>query len=205
MSHEAVHELKSRDGAEALKALAIAAKSSDQFLRRTAVEVIGHHPRGRELQAIILVALADTSGYVVRTACDVVARWKLVEAHDRVQALLGDPSATTRESALRALSSIWVNQDFPLVFGIYNDDPEIVVRREAASVLRYRATAANWQLLFDTFRLDELARHRSRACELAEAFSGAEILPVLSDLAEDVDGHVRKAASRAVQTISKKA
>ena len=203
--YEAIHELKSREDAEALKALAAAAKSTDQFLRRSAVEVIGLHPRGRELQSIILDALTDMSGYVVRTACDVVERCELAEAHDRVRALLTDASEATRQRAVRTLGSIWVDEDFPLIFRIYSNDSEIDVRREAAWVLRQRATSANWQPLFDAFRLDELARHRLWACELAEAFSGAEILPMLSELASDVDGHVRKAASRAVQAISKRA
>jgi hypothetical protein len=203
--HEAIHELRSREDAEALKALAAAAKSTDQFLRRSSVEVIGLHPRGRELQSIILDALTDTSGYVVRTACDVVERCKLAEAHDRVRALLADTSEATRQTALRTLGSIWVDEDFPLVFQIYSKDCETDVRREAASVLRQRATSSNWRPLFDAFRLDELARHRSWACELAEAFSAAESLPMLSELACDIDGHVRKAASRAAQAISKRA
>jgi hypothetical protein len=76
-THEAVRNLVSRDDAVVLNALADAAAVNDQFLRRTAIEVIGRHPRGRELSAIILGALGDTSGYVVRTACDVVAQWKL--------------------------------------------------------------------------------------------------------------------------------
>lgn len=200
-SHQFIHELKSREGIEALNALASAAKSSDQFLRHTAVEVIGQHPQGRELQSIILAALADTSGYVARTACHVVERWNLIEAHDSVRALLGDALGATRKSAIHALGSIWIDADFPPVFTIYSKDSEIDVRREAAWVLRRRATAANWQLFFCAFRLDELARHRSWACELAEVFSGPEILPMLSELVSDVDGHVRKAASRAVQAV----
>jgi HEAT repeat protein len=203
--HEAIHELKLHENAGALKALSSAAKSSDQFLRRTAVEVIGRHPRGRELQAIILDALTDTSGYVVRTACDVIGHWKLAEAHDRVRALLADASGATRQTALRTLGSVWVDEDLSLVFQVYSKDCETDVRREAASVLRQRATSTNWQPLFDAFRLDELARHRSWACELAEAFSAAESLPMLSELASDVDGHVRKAASLAAQAISKRA
>jgi len=49
---------------------------------------------------------------------------------------------------------------------------------------------------------DELARHRQWACDLAETFSGTEILPLLLQLSLDLDGHVRKAASRAALTLS---
>jgi hypothetical protein len=56
--------------------------------------------------------------------------------------------------------------------------------------------------LFDAFYRDELARHRQWACDLAETFSGTEILPLLLQLSFDLDGHVRKAASRAARTLS---
>ncbi len=72
VTHEAIRALGSRDDAEALVILAAVAAVDDQFLRRTAVEMIGRHPRGRELGAIILNAFCDPSEYVVRTACDVV-------------------------------------------------------------------------------------------------------------------------------------
>ena len=68
-THEAIRELGSHEDAAALKALAEVAAVHDQFLRRTALEVIGRHPQGRELCAIILGAFADPSEYVVRTAC----------------------------------------------------------------------------------------------------------------------------------------
>jgi hypothetical protein len=68
--------------------------------------------------------------------------------------------------------------------------------------LRRRAHATNWQALFDAFCVDELARHRQWACEIAERFSGAEVLPVLSTLSLDIDGHVRKAALHASRTVS---
>jgi hypothetical protein len=105
-SHEVIRELKSRHGAGALRQLADAAAGGDQFLRRTALEVIGRHPLGRDLQAV---------------------------------------------------DEIWIDTDFPL------------------------------------------------ACELAAFFSGPEILPSLSTLSEDIDGHVRKAASKAFQTVSSRA
>jgi HEAT repeat protein len=202
VSHETVRNLASHEDAVALNALADAAAVSDQFLRRTAIEVIGRHPRGRELRAVILGALGDSSGYVVRTACDVVAQWKLSEAHDLVQPLLANVSAATRRSAIRALGTIWVDTDFSSIFHIYTHDPKIDVRREAASVLRLRVGPANWRTLFDAFYRDELARHRQWACDLAETFAGTEILPLLSQLSLDLDGHVRSAASRAALTLS---
>ncbi len=202
VDHQAVRALGSRNDAEALKALGAAASVNDQFLRRTAVEVIGRHPLGRELQACILTALDDPSEYVVRTACDIVERWRLSEARELILPLLANASGETRQHAIRALGAIWGEQDFQLIFGIYTGDRAVDVRREAAWMLRRKATAANWRMLFDAFRIDEPARHRQWACKLAESFSGPEILPVLSPLLSDVDGHVRTAAARSTDVIS---
>lgn len=204
MTHEFIRELGSRDDAEALKALADTAEVDDAFLRRTAVETIGRHPRGHELAAIILRAFRDPSDYVVRTACEVVAGWELSEAHSFIEPLLANASKATRESAIRALGAVWVETDFPLIFSIYAEDSDIHVRREAALVLRRRATFANWRTLFDVFSVDALPRHRQWACELAENFAGPDTLPVLSRLATDSDGHVRKAALRAERAISRR-
>jgi hypothetical protein len=138
----------------------------------------------------------------VRTACEVVAQWELNEAHELVVALLANASKATRQTAIRTLGTIWVDAEFPLIFRIYTNALEIDVRREAAWVLRRRVTSTHWRTLFDAFYVDELPRHRQWACELAENFSGPDILPALSQLSLDVDGHVRKAASQAIRILS---
>ena len=201
-SHEVIREVVLQEDAVALNALADAAAVEDQFLRRTAIEAIGYHPQGQQLRSIILSTLRDPSEYVVRTSCEVVARWELLEAHELVVALLTSPSKATLQTAIRTLGTIWVDADFPMIFRIYTNASEVEVRREAAWVLRQRVTSAHWQTLFDAFYVDELARHRQWACELAEKFSGPNILPVLSHLSSDVDGHVRKAAACAIQKLS---
>jgi hypothetical protein len=203
ISHEGIRELASQEDAGALNALAEAAAVEDQFLRRTAIEVIGRHPQGRELRAIIVSALGDPSEYVARTACEVVSQLKLTEGHEAVLGLLTDASQATRQAAIRALGTVWVEADFPLIFRIYVSEPDL--RREAAWILRQRVSSSHWKTLFDAFRVDEVPRHRRWACELAENFSGPETLEVLSQLSLDTDGHVRKAALQAVRTLSSRA
>lgn len=202
ISYESIRELASREDAGALNELAEAAALEDQFLRRMAVEVIGLHPQGRELRAIILKALGDSSEYVVRTACEVVMKWKLCEAHEPVVALLGDASSATRQQAIQTLDNIWIDADFPLIFRIYAKDSEPALRKEAAWVLRRHVSSAHWRTLFNAFHVDELPRHRQWACELAESFSGRDLLEALSQLSLDTDGHVRKAAAQAIGSLS---
>ena len=201
-THEAIRDLGARRDAAALEILAGIAEVEDQYLRRTALEVIGYHPLGRELRAVILRALGDPSEYVVRTACKVVEDWELFEAHDLLVPLLANVTGATRQGAVRALGAVWIDADFSLIFSMYGKDVDADVRREAAWVLRRRVTAADWRSLFDAFSADALARHRQWACELAESFSDREILPLLSGLCSDPDGHVRKAAKRATGAIS---
>jgi hypothetical protein len=200
-THEAIRTLVSREDAGVLSALAEAAAVEDQFLRRTAIEVIGRHSQGRELCTIIMSALGDPSEYVVRAACEVVAQWKFREAHTLVAALLVDASKATRQAAIRALDTIWIDADFSLIFRIYTSASEIDVQRDAAWVLRRRVSPAHWRTLFDAFYLDELPRHRQWACELADSFASPDVLPALSQLSLDIDGHVRKAASQAIRTL----
>jgi HEAT repeat protein len=202
ISHDVIRELASRQDAGALRALAEAATVEDQFVRRTALEVIGRHPQGRTFLNIVLSAFRDPSEYVVRTACEVAAQWELNDAHELIVALVTNATKATRKTAIRALGSVWVDADFPLIFRIYADDLEFDVRREAAWILRRRVTSTNWQTLFDAFHVDQLPRHRQWACELAENFSSSIIVPVLSQLALDADGHVRKAAAQAIRTVS---
>lgn len=202
MTYEAIRSLVSRDDDEALSELRELAAGSDSFVRRTAIEVIGMHERGRELSATIVAALSDTSDYVRRSACGVVEQWKLGEAHDPVLSLLKESGASTRESALRALTTIWNDADFGLVFDLYERDPEIGVRREAAWTLRQGVGPADWRPLFDAFCKDKLPRHRSWACEIAETFGGPDAVPKVAMLMKDGDGHVRRSAARALQTIT---
>lgn len=134
MTHEAIRALARREDAVALPTLASTAAVDDQFVRRTAIEVIGQHPHGRGLQAVVLSALDDPSEFMVQAACDVIAGWHLSTGHDLVMRLLKDASPATRQAALRAVDAIWVDTDYPLIFGLYSQDPIVDVRRDAAWV-----------------------------------------------------------------------
>jgi hypothetical protein len=97
---------------------------------------------------------------------------------------------------------VWRDADFFVVFQVYERDADFRVSREAAWVLRRHADSENWRRLFEAFSADELARHRQWACEIAETFSDAGMLPLLSQLTFDSNGHVRKAASHAINVMS---
>jgi len=56
--------------------------------------------------------------------------------------------------------------------------------------------------LFETFRVDELPRHRQWVSELAGDIFRIGALPRLSRLLLDTEGHVRTAASQAIDALS---
>ncbi|WP_316237977.1 HEAT repeat domain-containing protein [Bradyrhizobium sp. SZCCHNR1015] len=197
-THESIRALLTRPDAAALALLRDASASADEFIRRTAVEIIGRHASGRNLNDVILRALADQSDYVVRAGCKVIEDWRWDAAHDAISNLIKSPSVSTRQVSIRTLGAIWQQTDFQPVFQIYKTDAETAVRREAAWTLRNNVSSADWRLLFDAFRTDALPRHRGWACDIASAFGHSDVVPFLNPLCTDRDGHVRKAAAKAM-------
>ncbi len=192
------------DADEALHLLANLAQSSDTYTRRAAIVAIGRHARGHVLGQLVCKRLEDSSEYVAWAACEAAAALKLRAAHGGIQNLLKHRSQALRLAAVQALAVLWRNSDFSKVFQLMQSDPADKVRKEAAWTLRKRARRSNWRLLFDTWRREHPPRHRVWACELAETFGASEILPFLAQLAADRDGHVRKAAGRAIDIIQER-
>jgi HEAT repeat protein len=138
---------------------------------------------------------------VVRTACGTAAALGLQTAHSQVLQLLRDREPATRQAAIRALGSLWELEDFAIVLAVFQAERDTATRREAAWILKEHATTSTWRQLFDTWRTDELHRHRLWACELAGQYGEPEILPDLRELQSDQDGLVRRAAEQATQRL----
>ena len=187
-----------KDGPEAFKVLTSLAEDPDWRYRRSAIEALALHPLAKQAANRICVALRDSSPYVVRTACRTAATLRLGDAHDAVIDLLQSTTAATRETAIRALETLWKPSDFSLVFKLHNSDPVESVRRMAGWTLRTNASGKNWRHLFQKWRKDTLHRHRIWACEIAGLFGDSSDKSKLKPLCQDVDGHVRKAAQRAL-------
>ena len=190
-----------QDSDDAFQELVELSQSTDWRFRRSAVEALAHHSRVGDAQNVIERALNDTSPYVVRTACEVVGNLKLSTLHDNVATLLNSKYPVTRQSALRVLSQLWHESDFPMVFHIFISDGNESVRKEAAWVLRDHPSKENWLELFQAWWQDPLGRHRRWSCELATTFGASKVEKELKELSGDADGHVRKAAASALSLI----
>ena len=153
---------------------------------------------------MVCEGLDDASEYVAWAACEAAVKLKLGAAHDGILTLLEHRPPNLRAAAVRALAVLWRDPDFPKVFHLMQRDSADEVRKDAAWTLRKRADRSNWRLLFDTWRGEHPPRHRLWACELARTFGDGEILPLLAQLAEDRDGHVRKAAARAIAVVQER-
>src|ERR1051326_3549485 len=108
----AIEALAQKPEPAAFELLCRCARSPDWCFRRIAVEVIGKHSLGHLAAERVLSALDDPSAFVVRTACAAAVRLGLVEAHDRLLALMGSGEAATRQVAVRAIAKFWQPNDF---------------------------------------------------------------------------------------------
>jgi hypothetical protein len=151
--------------------LADLSSSRDEHVRRFVVQWIGRIARRPELDHVVLGRLLDTSGPVVRTAAQVVWIFGMREARGRVIGLLKAASPATRGEALRTLEKIWHEDDFATVLALFREDSSRQVRRMGGWTLRATRTAARAKDLFELWRSDPLARHRTWACEIVAAAS----------------------------------
>lgn len=173
-------------------------QSPDWRFRRTAIEALAFHPQAGKAIELLQAALKDSSPYVSRTACGTIAKIKLVELHDDVIALLKSNNPVTRQSTVIALNEIWRDTDFDETYGLFLSDRVADVRKQAAWTLRNHATNENWMKLFEAWWRDFIIRHRKWACELASMFNAHKVEKELEELSRDKDGHVRKAAMKAL-------
>lgn len=186
-------------GPEALQGLAELAAARDPYCRRAAIEAIGKRSDGDHLGHVVLAQMTDRNGIVVRTAVEAASNLALPGAHPRLRELLKDPEPATRAASVRALARLWTREDFEAVVALFKHDPSAEVRKSAGWTLRATASADHADALFELWRSDPMPRHRQWACELAAMFPAPHLHDVLVELESDVDGHVRKAARRALQ------
>ena len=198
----AIRALSEKPGRDALAVLTEFAGHPDAHIRRAVVEAIGLHDCGRSAAGVVLAALRDPDGFVVRAGCEASARLALVGAHDVVLGLIPAREEATRLAALQALEKLWVGTDFDAVFARYLHDPSDRVRKQAAWVLHEHVDRKRWEVTFAAWSKDLLPRHRVWACDLSGQFGGESALADLAALGQDVDGHVRWAAQRAVAQIT---
>jgi HEAT repeat protein len=184
---------------DALTKLVELSKSSDWRFRRSAIEGFAYHPQAGKVPEPLRAALKDSSPYVVRTACETIAKIKSVELHDDVLVLLKSSNPAIRQSAVRALKSLWRVTDFDEVFDLFLSDKVAKVRNEAARTLRSHVTSETWMKLFGDWWQNSVIRHRKWACELASMFDAQKVKKELEALSSDTDGHVRKAALKALE------
>jgi HEAT repeat protein len=190
--------LSAHSSEKSLEGLVSAAKGKDADFRRAAVEAIAGHALGVTQAKLICDLFQDSDEIVVRAVCRAAADLKLSESHNQILALLNSRNPKTREVAIEALDKVWLDSDFEQIFKIHTTDKNSNVRTQAAWTLRRNVTRRNWETLFEAWQKDKMSRHRVWACELAAQFGSVSNLSALKKLSDDQDGHVRKAAKKAI-------
>jgi hypothetical protein len=197
----AIRALAEHPDSDALEALIDLTHSRDPYLRASAVEAIGYHRTGRDAAEVVVSMLADSNCFVVRAAARAAAASGLAAAHDRIHELIEAQEEATRLIALEALQILWEPSDFEAVFARYLSDPSDRVRKQAAWTLEKNVSSDQWERVFSAWSGDRIPRHRAWACSIAERFGTKTIFAELVGLCSDPDGHVRRAAERAVKAI----
>jgi HEAT repeat protein len=175
------------------------AASAEEHVRRAAIEAIGRHALGAELAELVCAALDDPSPLVVRTACESAAGLGLHDAHNAILRWIRAADPSTQVAALQAIARLWrAPDDFRAVLDVFVTTGNRDVRSQAAWTLYKTASADGWRELFHHWHVDRLAQHRTWACRLAGAFGPGEVARELRGMARDPNGHVRKAAARAL-------
>jgi HEAT repeat protein len=196
------YALAAKDEPRAAEAIFHATGHHDWRVRRLATEVLGVRDFGQGAVQRLIALLADSSEYVVRTACETLGILADPSAHDAVLALLKSPLPYTREVAVRSLCTLFVPEDFETLLHVSNRDPAREVRTAAAECLYNRESGAHWRELFGQWFGDHSYHHkRVWACRLAERFGTSETIVLLEEMEHDENGHVRWAASRAIRAI----
>jgi HEAT repeat protein len=188
----------------AFQALERSAVTDDWRYRRIAVEAMAAHPLAGARDHVFIESLDDPSPYVVGSACVAVGHYRLTAARERLVGLLKARSETTRAAALDGLQHLWVPAVYEFVLSMYLKDPSKKVRRRAARALYVDVTPDTSRHLFDLWRSDPLHHHRVWACDLARRFGDPTYTVSLEDMLDDRDGHVRKAAQRALEELSER-
>ena len=201
MRWAAIYALAAHSGADSFPLIKSYVSSSDWCVRRAMISALAIRQYDEGIGSIVNEALADSSEYIVRAACKVISACGIKSARDGIARLLDSKSDQTRIAAYEALESIWLPEDFSLMFKAFQSERSDEARKAAAFILFNKATASEWRALFDIWKSDPVNRHRKWACDLACGFGSKAMLSEIKTLANDVDGHVRMAATRAIDKI----
>jgi HEAT repeat protein len=173
----------------------------EPYVRRFAIQWIGRCPDGTKLSGVVVERLRDPNLVVQRTALEVAGDLAISQAHAEVLTLLKSSSPSTKEAALRALEKLWQPSDFETVLAMFRSEASEKVRRTAGWTLRGTRSADRASALVELWRADPLPRHRVWACQTAAEFPQRHFQADIACLERDRDGHVRKAARRALEAI----
>ena len=176
----------------------------DADVRRTAIEVLGRVPRSEANDLLILRALRDPSGPVVRTACDIAGARRWQEARETLRDVARAGDLSTRIAAVQALAKLGNPADIDLA-EVLMASGEAHARKEGAFASRTLVSSDSWRRLAGGWLRDAVPRHRLWAAQLFGQFGLQSDLLALQQLSADPDGHVREAARQAVVLLRSRA
>lgn len=184
----------------ALDLLGTFAQDHDPHVRRTAIEVLGRFSGQPHVESLLLRALCDADGPVVRSACGIAGENRLDAARPILRELAVATDIHTRIAAVQALAKLGHHDDIDVAESLMAGRDE-AGQKEGAFACRSLVSQFSWRRLAGTWSSDRVPRHRLWAVELLGKFGAPQDVLALDGLSVDPDGHVRKAAKLAVAAI----
>lgn len=176
--------------------------SKEPRVRGLAAETLKFTHFGDRTKKRLLELLEDPEPAPVWRACETLVE-RGVDIHSQLLSLLQSANDRTREVALNCLAKVWKDSDFEKILEVHLHDRDSDIQKSAAFLLIDHVSSETWHTLFDIWIADPLPRHRTWACHLAEGFGSVEVLSRILPLKEDANGHVRKAAVRAINALER--
>jgi HEAT repeat protein len=173
----------------------------DWLCRVSAAHAVGRHPLGRSQSARVLSPLEHPDPVIFATAASAAATLGLAEAIPSLMARLQDPNRTIFAGAYNAIIVMRPASELSALLALYRTG-DYEERKKIGSLVACTFYPAAWLDVFELLHSSEVGEHRVWAARIAHEFAGGEQLPKLEAMISDRDGHVRKAAVRAIAAIN---
>ncbi|MEB3281305.1 MAG: HEAT repeat domain-containing protein [Lyngbya sp.] len=183
---------------EAVKPLIAALHHSYLYVRRSAVEVLGHIGNGEALKALI-AALHDPDYNVRRSAVEALGKIGNAEAVKPLIAALHDSNYWVTRSAVEALCQIG-NVEAVQLFTAALHDPDYNLRKYAVEALGEIGNAEAVKPLIAALNHSDSEVRRYAAFGLGKIGNAEAVKPLIAAL-DDSDHYVRRSAASALGKI----
>lgn len=198
-SWPALQAIAGRNGDDVSNSVRSLLAAPDPYIRRYLVDSLRQAGNVPSFVEEIHALLFDDNAYVVSAACDALGGALHSRSVERIRELLCSQDSGIVLAAIGALQALRATHVFPDLLELYDQKKLRDLTFVLAEALVELTDESNWRELFKRLARDSAPRARTLACLLMERYGAKAELEILQPLVKDSDGHVRKAAARALK------